>query len=318
MEDFWSRYARGAVPQNLGMTSYSNPSSTSGMTQGWDWRTAINQPYATRQQVQQANPRDAFLKSIKGLLDQANKKNDERYNQGLRLLGLDPNEDWRAMGFSTEDAYLRHKEAQKSQPAPLQAPAVNVSPWGTGSAPIMSPQAAETQAQMKSRGIYNTSTALNKMGVTNSLALADAEYRARNQGLQESQMRMNEEYRSREEADRLLGRRLDWIFNRNDVAPNLDRVMSALATEGAGNTEGLTYPASAPRSAPASSLGYFMPQIGQYSPPVMRRKRTIDPVRMQSYATTRAARQAGIRPQALTYGVETAPNNGLRMAQGLV
>ena len=110
---------------------------------------------------------------------------------------------------------------------------------------------------MAERGIYNSSTAANRESVTNSVALDDTARANRALGLQEAQFDESRRRANQATDDALLGRRLEWIYNRNDQAPNLDRLQQTAATEGEGSTEAMSYPtAQGGRGGGIGGTGY--------------------------------------------------------------
>jgi hypothetical protein len=188
---------------------------------------------------------DDLLDRTAKLQAEANAANQARYDEARGLVGFEAPDAWHKAGFGSPEAYQIHKAKLAKEAAdastPLLSAGYNPATVGAQGGPV-TPQALASRVQAKQRGIYNSSTALNREAVTNSLALADADRANRATGMQEVQL--NEALRRSQanEADQLLGRRLELLYSKNDIAPNLDRVMQTAATEGQGSTEGMSYP----------------------------------------------------------------------------
>lgn len=249
VDTYWDKADRNAVAAPAGYQGYTNvfsgqtPGTQRFVPQGGG---GIYGRKPTPVARAAPSPVATYATRQASLLKDANTANDARYDEGRRLLGLeDPNE-WQKLGFGSREAYEAHK-ARLANEAVATAPMVStgpmINPAGVGAqGGNITPQALASRVQSMQRGIYNTSTALNKEAVTNSLAMQDAARANQGQALQSAQVADQiRRGQAAEDAD-LRNQRLQWIYNRTDQGPNLDRLQQVAAAEGQGNTEGMGYP----------------------------------------------------------------------------
>ena len=239
VDSYYDRVARGNLPNTTGVGGYVNPNSVSGFaTQSpTGGPLTYGAPPQARPAPPQVNPVTALANEYKTLLKSSNDANLARDVEGRKLLGISGGNEWREAGFATPDAYEAHK---KFTAQPAYAPTPAPQPLDVNS--YVKAAMGDTRARAIDRGIYNTSEALNREGVNATRAAQEAA--AANFGQQSQAYQLNEGARrfGVEQADRTLGRQLEWIDSRNDVPPNMDRLTQIADTLGQGNTEGMSYP----------------------------------------------------------------------------
>jgi hypothetical protein len=252
MDTYWARAARtGQLPP--GMSVIENTLSQAGRSsEPGAMQTVVvggGGAYG-RPGARGGSQLDALLKRTAELQKAANDANQARYDEGRELLGLEAPDAWHKAGFGSKDAYEAHKARLAGEAAATTPPALfsGNSVGGGNVAGVaatggnITPQALASRVQAAQRGIYNSSTALNREAVTNSLALQDADRSQRALQMQERQLADSSRRADQAAADQLRSQRLEWIYNRNDAQPNLDRLMQIAAKEGEGNTEGMQSP----------------------------------------------------------------------------
>jgi hypothetical protein len=286
MDTYWSRAARtNQLPP--GMSVVENRLSQAGRSTepGSMQNIAGPNPYG-RPGDRPRTSLDDYLRRTADLQKAANDANQSRYDEGRRLLGLEDPDAWRKAGFASPDAYEAHRARLAGEAAATTPPALpGQSPAGVAATGgNITPQALASRVQAQQRGIYNSSTALNREAVTNSLALQDAAVRDRNLAMQAAQFDESRRRADQSSADQLRAARLEWIYNRNDAQPNLDRLQQIAATEGQGNTAGMQYPAAGGGTPQlggsaygGAAGGYTVPQNrGFYTDPRGRQPATTD------------------------------------------
>ena len=311
VDTYYDKVDRGLLPRPAGYQGFvaPNPVMAPGVFNSAGGGGSV---YGAPGRRPGATVRERMLAQQKKLQDEANAANLARYGEGRQLLGMeDPNE-WQKQGFAAESAYRDHLafKAQQEAAAAAGAPATF---GGAGSSVAgvaatggnITPQALASRVQSMQRGIYNSSTALNREAVTNSLAMQDAERANRTQAMQAAQIAESNRRALAGEASDLRGQRLQWIYNRNDQAPNLDRSTQISGVEGEGTTEGLAYPTA--QGGGGRGDGYAsVPGIGQrpgvYAPQLPAGQTAADLMRQQSYEISRGRRPKGSVPVPLRPG----------------
>lgn len=289
MDTFYDKMDRGAVPRLPGYQGYVNTlaGQTPGMSRyvpagGIAGRGAYGAARAG------LSPREHLQKRTADLLKQANQANLSRYDEGRELLGLDDGLEWQRQGFAAPSAYDEHREFKARQAAEAAGGAGGGMSFGNPAGGTVgaeggniTPQALASRVQAKQRGIYNSSTALNQEAVTNSLALRDAAVADRGLAMQSAQFAEQVRRADQSAAERLRDQQLQWIYQRNDRAPDLNRVAQIADTDGEGTTEGLSYPIASGgggrRAAPdtrdvAEESAANDSQEGSYGSPQSRRE----------------------------------------------
>jgi hypothetical protein len=280
-------------------------------------------------------------KRMKELQDQANQANLDRYNQGRALLGLEDPDAWRQAGFGDRTSYQAHQARLAQESAANRAGSMGgvgggFSGGGFGGGGFsgtaagvgaaggnITPQALASRVQAKQRGIYNSSTALNQEAVTNSLALADSARADQARQFQLEQFAESQRRADQSAADQLRGEQLDWLYKRNDIQPDLDRLKELAATEGEGTTEGMSYPV-APAGlgggggaiggsayGGAGQSGYLFPYLSPYDaarprPPKNPRK---EANRQSAYERIRIGKKLGVNPDSIMPQFDVPPRD---------
>jgi hypothetical protein len=312
-DTFYDRVDSGAAAAPFGyLGGSSRPSSVGGFVTS-SMPTAPNSYLASpgpRPAAPPIDPVTALANEYKTLLKSANDANLARDAEGRRLLGIPTGSEWKEAGFATPDAYERHK-AFASQPAYTDIPVPKpVDPQQYATAAVGS-----TRQQSIDRGIYNTSTSLNRENAAATRAAQEAA--AANFRDQVSAYQLGESARrfNADQATQLRGEQLNWIDSRNDIPPDMSRLERIAATLGEGNTAGMMAPTvgggggggyggpiGGSAYGGAGGMGYFVPQNMGFSTPARPPKREVKRVR-----------PVPVRPTAITYGVD-APLNKLQLA----
>jgi len=192
----------------------------------------------------------------------ANAKNEERYGQVLGMYDQAP-------GYQPPTL----PEARTTGNT-AQIGGQNI--YGGASAPIYAAQTARVNQDAVSRGIYNTSGALNNASVTNSLALQDAADRTREISNRERLADYDRQYqaydRGVDRGDMLRREKAGFIERREDVAPDMGLMAQIAMKMGEGSTAGLDAGAfgggygggGGGGMASAASMGYGLPMGAGY------------------------------------------------------
>lgn len=240
-------------------------------------------------------------------MDAANAANQGRYLSGLNLLGLDPNGNAPA--------------ADPNKPAPNTLgyiPYAGASGATTGK--TAGRLAMETSdADALSRGIYNTSTALNTRAVSGGVA-------ARNAANQTADMVYRQKQTDQQNEQQKLGMQLGWLEGKDDIGPNYDQLIQLAQLEGMGNLDGLVDAGGGGGGGwlgndGAAALGYGMGGLGSFLGPgfaASSRSGSSQRNSGPSLGQLRNAkkRKASPRQGATTYGVDFNQND--QWAAGLV
>lgn len=244
----------------MGWTTYLNPAGSSGGTPigNWmNWPTASQpkakpsyQVYGDGTPVNPA-PKSKFQQlydSYQKEYSDAKKANEDRYNQGLGLLGMGGSVSGSQPDVLGGNAYsvFNPGSGQNSGAPPL--------PQGYGTTSDLFKKNTEAGAKVDqesvSRGIYNTSGALNQRGLSNSLALREQDRADQGLALQAQNQQFNQGYQTNAfnygagqdalaRQDSLRGQRLGWLEGRQDPYPNENLLATLAGQLGQGSTDGL-------------------------------------------------------------------------------
>jgi hypothetical protein len=270
------------------MTTYYNPAGSSGGTPIGDWTKWQTDAAPAKKQSYQVYgdgtpvnpPKKGFLQSLydeqKAKYGEAKAANEGRYNQGLALLGLGSNGSPMNMtvngqpASSTVGQYPMPNFQMPYQDPIAQGPASSSINWNGKNTEL----GAKADQDAVSRGIYNTSGALNQKGLSNSLALMEQDRANKAQAMQERSMLNDAAYRQaafnygaqQDQASRddmLRGQRIDWIGGRQDPYPDPSVIATLAGQYGSGTQQGLDPGAfmggGGGGFASAESLGFNIP-----------------------------------------------------------
>ena len=216
---------------------------------------------------------DQLINDTKTQYQEAKKANEDRYNQGMSLMGLGAN------GAPTSDLGI-------SSSLNVQAP----TPTTYMPAPNLAGKMTEPGAMALQNGIDNgtygsgqNSALSNKVALTNSLALRDQDRADRQlalqaqgqnygQQLQSAQFDYNKASDINARNDALRNQRLAWIEGRNDTYPNMDLVSILAGQLGKASQAGMQdfspygYGGGGGAWLDPSSIGFNIPS-GSYGMP---------------------------------------------------
>lgn len=297
---------------------------------------AANKPAATPSYAKPSGGSaiEKLLANYKSELAAANKRNEARYNQGMQLLGLAPQNDGRPEGYTGyyHPGGYAPGPTDPTAPGYMGIPAIgpdgrtyhtgygNTPVGGGGGGGYVDPGvgragAAISKQDAVSRGIYNTSTALNNDAVAYSTAMNDMAMRNAQLNMAQQQQADSNRYRDAELADRQRARQLDWISSYDDVQPDLSPILQMIQQQGQGSTEGMVYGGGGGGGGgyggggfmDASQFGYQIPSVGLYSEPP-KKKPSGPSLGQLRNANARKASPPGPAAAALQAGGAAASN----------